>query len=281
MRGIRYTVKVWLSGLLFTPVVYVLLLTIFSGFHFPKDIGLTVTTYTVPYTFLMSIWVALGILATIQFSGNIVSVKRNLLITGVLIPFAAMLMINFITALQSYGGGYLLAFVYALSTVLFIGLYQLDLPAAKSQKASSVFVKDSVIYGLTVWLFTFLLSTPVSVLAWITTKDFKSISTIKTAQDILERYNFQLSLSVAYFITIALTSLISINLDITENKKKAIIFLFAFPINFPVLFYYLLFSGNIYAHGFLELFWLIFPSVIISALSIWLIDIVPVAKKKD
>ena len=281
MRGIRYTVKVWLSGLLFTPVVYVLLLTIFSGFHFPKDIGLTVTTYTVPYTFLMSIWVALGILATIQFSGNIVSVKRNLLITGVLIPFAAMLMINFITALQSYGGGYLLAFVYALSTVLFIGLYQLDLPAAKSQKASSVFVKDSVIYGLTVWLFTFLLSTPVSVLAWITTKDFKSISTIKTAQDILERYNFQLSLSVAYFITIALTTLISINLDITENKKKAIIFLFAFPISFPVLFYYLLFGGDIYAHGLVELFMLILPSVIVSALSIWLIDIVPGAKKKN
>src|SRR5579859_287248 len=125
MRGIRYTVKVWLSGTLLTPVVYVFLITIFSGFHFPKDIGLTVTTYVVPYTFLMSIWEALAVLAVIQLSTNRGFIKRNLLITGILIPFAAMLVINSVNALQSYGGGYLLAFAYALSTILFIWLNQL------------------------------------------------------------------------------------------------------------------------------------------------------------
>jgi len=132
-----------------------------------------------------------------------------------------------------------------------------------------------------VWLFTFLLSAPVSILIWIITKDFKPISPIKTAMDIVERYNFQLSLSVAYFITIALTALITINLDITENKKKALIFLFAFPLTFPVLFYYWLFSGDIYSHNLFELFRLIFPSIIVSAISIWLISIVPVSKAKD
>ena len=281
MQGIKYTVKVWLSGLLFTPVIYILLVTVFSGFHFPKAVGVTVTTYIVPYTFLMSIWVALGLLITIQLSTNSASIKRNLSLAGLLVPFAAMLIINSISALQSYGGGYLLALAYVVSTILFVRLYQPDLSTAESPNPISKAVKDSIIYGLIVWLFTFLCSTPVSVLIWIITKDFKSTSIAKTAQDILERYNFQFSLSVAYFITVALTTLIVINLDIAENKKKAIIFLFAFPICLPVLFYYLLFSGEIYAHGIFELFKLIFPSIIVSAFSIWLIDIIPGTKTKD
>jgi len=281
MQGIKYTVEVWLSGLLFTPVIYLLLLTIFLGFHFPEAAGTLVTTYVVPYTFLISVWVALGLLATIRLSINSASIKRNLLIAGLFVPFTAMLVMNSISALQSYGGGYLLALAHAVSTILFIGLYQPNLSATVSPKVVSQTVKDSIIYGLTVWLFTFLCSTPVSVLVWMVTKDFRSASTAKTAQDILERYNIQLCPSIAYFITVALTALIVINLDITENKKKAIILLFAFPICFPVLFYYLLFSGEIYGHGIFELFRLIFPSIIVSALSIWLIDIVPGTKTKD
>lgn len=281
MQGIKYTAKIWLSGLLLTPAVYIFLLIIFSGFHFPAAIGLTVTAFVVPYSFLMSVWVALGLFATIQLSRNGAFIKRNLFIAGFLIPFVAMIMINSIASLQSYGGGYLLALSYAVSTILFIWLYPLDLVIAKSQKAISGYVKDSIIYGLTVWLFTFLLSTPVSILVWIATNNFKSISTIKTIQDILERYNFQLSLSVAYFITITLTTLIVINKDVTENKKKAIIFLFAFPLTFPVLFYYLLFSGEIYTNSLTELFKLTFPSIIVFALSTWLIDIAPGVKKKD
>ena len=281
MQGIKYTVKVWLSGLLCAPVIYLLSLTMFSGFHFPESAGTLVTTYVVPYTFLISVWTTLGLLATIRLSTNSASIKRNLLIAGLLVPFAAMLVMNSISALQSYGGGYLLALAYAVSTILFIGLYQPNLSVAASPKVVSQAVKNSIIYSLMVWLFTFLCSTPVSVLVWIVTKDFKSLSTAKTVQDILERYNFQFSLSVAYFITVVLTTLIVINLDTTENKKKAIIFLFAFPICFPVLFYYLLFSGEIYAHGIFELFRLIFPSIIVSAFSIWLIDIVPGTKTKD
>jgi hypothetical protein len=189
-------------------------------------------------------------------------------------------MINSIGALQSYGGGHLLGLAYAASTILFVWLYPANLSGSRSQSSISRSIKVAIIYGLTVWLFTFLLSTPVSVFVWIFTKDFKSASTAKTVQDILERYCFQLSLSVAYFITVTLTTLIVSNLVI-ENKKKAIIFLFAFPINFPVLFYYLLFSREIYAHSLFELLRLIIPSIITSALSIWLIDIIPGTKKKD
>jgi hypothetical protein len=281
MQEIKYIIKIWLSGLLSTPVVYILLLTLFSGFRFPAATGVIVTTFAVPYSVLMSVWMALGLLATMQLSRNAAFMKQNLFTSGFLMPFAAMTMINFIAALQSYGGGYLLAFAYAISTILFIWLYPSNLPIAKPQKAISESIKDSVIYGLTVWLFTFLLSTPISVLIWIATKDFKSISIIKTVQDILERYNFQLSLSIAYFITVAFITLIVVNQNITKNKKKAIIFLFAFPITFPALFYYLLFSGDIYTNSLFEYFRLIFPSTIISALSIWLIDITPGTKKKD
>jgi len=279
MQEIRYTIKIWLSGLLLTPFVYILLLTLFSGFRVPSAIGLVVTTFAVPYSVLMSVWLALGLLATMQLFGNDVFIKRNLLVAGFLMPFAAMTMINFIAALQTYGGGYLLAFAYAISTVMFIWLYPLNIPVAKPSKTTLGYINDSIIYGLTVWLFTFLLSTPISVLAWIGANDFKSISTIKTIQDILDRYNFQLSLSIAYFITVSVTTLIIVNKDITENKKKAIIFLFALPLTFPVLFYYLLFSGEIYTHSLSELLRLIFPSITVFALTIWLIDIIPTAKK--
>jgi hypothetical protein len=281
MLEIKYTAKIWFSGLLLTPVVYVLLLTIFSGFHFPVFIDKVTITFIIPYAFLISIWMILGLLATIQLSNNTLFIKRNLSIAGFLMPFAAMLMINSISALQSYGGGYLLAFAYAICTILFVWLYQSDLSVTRSKKIPTDSIKDSIIYGLTVWLFTFLLSTPVSVLVWIVTKDFKSIFTFKTARDILDRYSFQFSLSIAYFITIALITLITINLDIAKNQKKAIIFIFAFPISFPVLFYYLLFSGEIFTHRLAELFMLIFPSTIISALSIWLIDITPGARAKN
>jgi len=279
MQGIKYTAKIWLYGLLFTPVIYIFLITVFSGFHFPRPIDATITTYVLPYALLMSVWVALGLL-TIILSGYSASIKRNLLIAGFIAPFIAMLMINSINALQNYGGGYLLALAYAISTTLFIWFHPISLSDTKANNPVLQSIKDALIYGLTVWLFTFLFSTPASVFAWIGTKDFKPASTLKTAQNILERYNFQFSLSIAYFITVALTTLIVINPDTTENKKKTIIFLFAFPISFPVLFYYLLFSGEIYAHGIFELFKLIFPSIVVSALSIWLIDIIPTTKKK-
>ncbi len=280
MHGIRYIIKVWLSALLFTPVIYILLLAVSSGFHFPVAIETTIATYVVPYAFLISVWVALGLFATIQSSANPGAVKRNLWITGLLAPFAAMIMINSISALQNYGGGYLLAFAYAVSTILFIWTYPFKLFIVKWKTITQP-IKDSIVYGLSVWLFTFLLSTPVSVLIWMVTSDYKSNSYIKTIQDILERYNFQLSLSVAYFITVALASVIVINQNVTENKKKAIIFLFAFPLTFPVLFYYLLFGGGIYTSSLPQLLRLIFPSIIVSAFSIWLIDIIPVAKRKD
>lgn len=281
MQEIKYTIKIWSSGLLLTPIVYVLLLTIFSGFHFSIFSYKVIITFIIPYASLISIWMILGLLATIQLTNNALFIKRNLSIAGLLMPFAAMLMINSIIALQSYGGGYLLAFAYAISTILFVWLYRYDLSVVRTKKIVPDAIKNAIIYGLTVWLFTFLLSTPVSVLVWTVAVDFKSIFTFKTARDILDRYSFQLSLSVAYFITIVLTTLITISLDVTKNQKKTIIFIFAFPIGFPVLFYYLLFSGEIFTHRLTELFMLIFPSTIIAALSIRLIDIMPGARAKN
>jgi len=281
MQVIRYTIKVWLSGLLFTPVIYILLLTTFAGLHFPTASDWVITTFAAPYTFLISVWVALGLFAALLLLGNRTFIKRYLSVTTFATSLAAVIMINAISALQRYGGGHLLAMAYAIGTTLFVWLYPLELSIAEPNRQVSKSIKDAVIYGLTVWLFTFLLSTPVSVGMWIVTKDFQPISSVKTAVNIIERYNIQFSLSVAYFITIALATLISINLDFTVNKKKAIIFLFAFPLTFPVLFYYLLFSGEIYTHSPFELFKLILPSIIISALSIWLIDIIPGAKAKN
>ena len=278
MQGIRYTVKVWLSGLLFTPVIYIPLLTLFAGFHFPASSDWIITTFAAPYAFLISVWVALGLFATLLLC-NRAFIKRYLSIAAFVMSFAALIMINIISALQNYGGGHLLASAYAASTILFVWLYPLELSVDKPSKPISISIKEATIYALTTWLFTFLFSTPVSVGIWIATKDFQPMSPVKTALNILERYNIQLSLSVAYFITITLTALIAISLDITENKKKAIIFLFAFPLTFPVLFYYLLFSGEICAHSLSELFRLIFPSIIVFALTIWLIDIIPTAKK--
>jgi hypothetical protein len=80
---------------------------------------------------------------------------------------------------------------------------------------------------------------------------------------------------------VTIVTLIVINQNVTENQKKAIIFLFGFPLTFPVLFYYLLFGGGIYTNSLPELLRLIFPSIIVSAFSIWLTDIIPGIKSKD
>ena len=192
-------------------------------------------------------------------------------------PFAGLAMVHYISALMSYSGSYLLALAYGISTVLFVWVY--NLPENRAHRVNiSKTIKDAIIYGLTVWLFTFLFSTPVSIVTWIATKSFKPDSLVKTALDIVERYHIQLSLSIAYLVTVFLTSLLVIHLNISENKKKAIILLFAFPLTFPVLFYYLLLNGELCAQGLLDILILISPSIIVSALSICLIEIIPEVK---
>jgi hypothetical protein len=279
MQGIGYTFKVWLSGIFLTPVVYSLLLTLFSGFQLPLSIGRVIFTLVLPYTVLISIWVALGIFATIILNGNHRSLKVRLSLTDFTMSFAGLAMVHYIPALMSYNGDYLLALAYAISTLIFIWLYKPNLSGGKLNRGEIIkTVKYATIYGLTVWLFTFLFSTPVSIITWIITKDYKSVSTVKTALNILERYHIQLNLSVAYFVTIFLTSLIVINLNMAESRKKLIILLFAFPLTFPALFYYLLFSGDIYTYSLNEIIMLTAPSIVVSAVSIWLIAIVPAPK---
>jgi hypothetical protein len=274
MQGFGYTFRVWLCGILLAPVIYSLLLILFSGFQLSSALGSAIFMFVIPYTLLISVWVALGILGTITLIGNDKSIKPYLSAFGFIMPFAGLVMIHSISALMSYSGSYLLALAYGISTLLFVWIFKL--PESRSATLnSSKTIKDAIIFGLTVWLFTFLLSTPVSIVTWIATKSFKSVSLVKTAMEVIERYNIQLSLSIAYFITVFLAALIVINLDISENKKKAIILVFAFPLTFPVLFYYLLFSGELYTHGLLEIMILIIPSIIVSALSIRFIDLNP------
>ena len=276
MQGIGYTFRVWFCGILLVPVIYSLLLIIFSGFQVSPSIGSVIITFVIPYTLLISVWVALGIFGTIVLTGNYKS-KLYLSIVGFIAPFLGLAMIHYINALMSYSGSYLLALAYGISTLLFVWTFKL--PESRSTAVNiSKTIKDAIIFGLTVWLFTFLFSTPVSIVTWIATKSFKSVSLVKTAMEVVEQYNIQLSLSIAYFITVSLISLIVINLNISENKKKAIILLLAFPLTFPVLFYYLLFSGELFTRELLEILILIVPSIIVSALSIRLIDIIPKVK---
>jgi hypothetical protein len=279
MQGIGYTFRVWLSGILLTPVIYSLILLFLSGFQVPSSVGLIIISYVIPYTLLISVWIALGILGTIALIGNSRSIKLYLSVTTIVMTFAGLAMIHHISALMSYNGNYLLALAYAISSVIFIWIYGLKLSVPQINILKTV--KYSLIYGLTVWLFTFLFSVPVRILTWLITKSFEPISMVKTGLDILGRYNIQLNLSISYFITLFLISLIVINMGITEYKKKAITLLLAFPLSFPVFFYYLLFSGEIYSYPLFDLFTLIAPSLIVSVLSIWLIDIIPVARVKN
>lgn len=275
MQGIGYTLRVWFSGMLFTPVIYCLLLMLYSGFQLPPALGTIILSLVIPYTVLISVWVALALFCTIVLAGNRQSLKLYLSLVGFTVPFAALSMIHFISALQSYSGGYLLALAYALSTLVFIWRYNTNFPGGKSIRVDqlSKAIRDAAIYALTVWLFTFLLSSPVSIVIWMMTKDYKPVSAIKTTLDIVERYNFQLSLSIAYLITLFLTSLIVIGLDLPEKKKKVIILLFALPLTFPMLFYYLLFSAELFTRQLMETLILIVPSMLVAALCIGLVGI--------
>lgn len=276
MQGIGYTFKVWLFGILLTPLIYDLLLIIFSS-SLPSINS--ILTFAIPYTFLISVWIALAILGTIILAGTQSSIMLCLSFVGFLMPFAGLVMVHSISAFMSYGGGYLLALAYAISTLIFIWLFA---PNLSHRELSPANVKKTItgaaIYALTVWLFTFLFSTPVGIITWIITKDYKPVSYIKIVLDVIERYHIQLTLSIAYFLTLFFTTLIAINMNINENKKKAMVLLFSFPLTFPVLFYYLLFSGELFAHQLLEILILIGPSIIVSALSIRSIDIIPKVK---
>src|SRR2546430_6081015 len=120
MLGIGYTFRVWFSGILLTPVIYSLLLTLSSGFHISPSIGSIILTFVIPYTVLISVWVALGIFGIIKLIGNYKSIKQYLSVVGFVIPFAGLAMIHYISALMSYSGSYLLALSYGISMLLFV-----------------------------------------------------------------------------------------------------------------------------------------------------------------
>lgn len=282
MRGIGYIFRVWFSALLLTPIIYILLLSLLSGLRFPSAASSVIITFVIPYALLISGWTVLALLTVINLMENRRQLKVYLSITGFLMPFAALTMVHHISALLSYNGNYLLALAYAFSTAIFVLAYKFNVSDNNSAPIDLCkSAKNAVIYSSAVWVFTFLFSTPVSIIIWIMTKNFTPISPIKTALDIIDRYNIQLSLSIAYFITIILTALMVINLDISEYKRKAIILFFAFPLTFPVLFYYLLFSGELFTYKLLEILSLILPSMIVSALSILAVEIIPKANASD
>ena len=151
MQGIGYTFKAWLSGIFFTPFIYSLLLILLSDFHIPASLGFVIIRLILPYTLLISVWVALAIFATIILTGNSKSPKLYLSLVGFIMPFAGLAMVHYISALMSYSGGYLPALAYAASTLIFIWLFRLDLSNTKSSSTNiSKTIKGAAIYGLTV-----------------------------------------------------------------------------------------------------------------------------------
>jgi len=183
-------------------------------------------------------------------------------------------LIHHITALLSYNSNYLLALAYSISTTAFIWLYDLKSTDNKSFLTSNQIVKHALIYGATVWLFSLLISSPVTILTWFLTNSYYN-SVVKTGLDVVEIYNIQFTQSISYFITLVLSCIVSLSLGLSKSKGKAVISLFAIPLSFPVYFYYLIFSGETLDYPLFELLTLILPSLLVSTLSIWLIGIVP------
>src|SRR5579863_3386522 len=132
MQGLGYTIRVWFSGQLLTPLIYSLLLIAYSGFRMPPPLGQLIFSLVIPNILLISVWMALGIFATIQLSTHQSSLKPFLSLAGMSIPFAGLAMIHQISALMSYSGDYLPALAYAISTLIFIWLYPANLPADRS-----------------------------------------------------------------------------------------------------------------------------------------------------
>ena len=280
MQGLGYTYKIWFSGIILTPILYSLILILTPGLHIPASFASLIINSIIPYTLMVSVWMALGIFCTLSIFSNYPSAKLYLCIAAFIIAFSGFTAIYLIHELMSYSANYLLALVYATITTILILVCPPKINTANPTSAIFKNIRYSFIYSLSVWLFTFLLSSPLSVFIWRIVKSYPSASLIRTGLDIVERYNIQFNVSSAYCITVFLACLSVICLDLPENKKKAIITLFAFPLSFPVLFYYLIFSGNVLNSSVFDLIVLVIPSLIVCIASIWLIDIVPKAKIK-
>jgi hypothetical protein len=278
MHHFSYLIRVWVSGILLTPIVYGLLLIPQLGFHLPQYFGELITSYILPYTLLASVWMLLGIFCAILLAKGYSKkmVRGSIIIVAAIMSFIGFTLIHAIAALQSYNNNFLLFLAYAVSTIFFVWVYDSKLSADEQPVSVNLIgtVKNAIIYGLTVWLFSFLFSVPATMFVLYLTKSFNA-SPAKTALAILERYNMQFSLSITYFITLVLICIITTCLNLSDKKSKLIFILFALPLSLPALVYYLLFTDTLFSYNFLDLLVMAMPSMIISAICIWFIDIVP------
>lgn len=283
MQGIGYTLKVWLSGLLLTPVIYSLLLVFLSNYQIPHTLGSIIVIYVIPYTLVVSVWMGLGLFSAItlirSFNLQKSRIKLSLAIASIAMIFGGFAMLHHIKETLSYNENYILATAYAISTLMFVFLYDFRIKDNQTGTERNVVIKSiskALLYSTVVWLTTFLLSVPISLTVWYLFKRFHPGSSLKSAfLALTDNYYFQVNTSIAYFITVFLISLIMINLNMAQNRKKFLIMLFACPLSLPVYFYYLLFSGGLVHYPVVEFLILTLPALAVSISSILLIKLKP------
>ena len=282
MQGIRYVLKVWLSGLILTPLTFLLLLALLPGYHIPELIGFIVITYVAPYLFIVSIWVALSQLSIITllcyYDLSKRSLKLSLGVVSAAFIFLGFSLLQHIPAMMMYNHDYVLPVAYSITTILFIFIYNPDLAIRKSVSKPGLAItsiKSSLIYSLKVWILVFLLSVPFTLSVWFFTNGFHPGSLNNAIKGIIEHYQVQLNISIAFLITLLLISIIVTNSGFSQSKKKLLIILFTCPLSLPVYFYYQLFSGGLGLLSAFDFLTLIAPSLLVSAVFIWLIKLKP------
>jgi hypothetical protein len=50
-----YTIKIWLTSILITPLAFILLLAVLPSYHIPDMVGLIFIIYLIPFTFILSV----------------------------------------------------------------------------------------------------------------------------------------------------------------------------------------------------------------------------------
>ncbi|MGZ3833928.1 MAG: hypothetical protein ACXVB0_10430, partial [Mucilaginibacter sp.] len=263
------------SGLLLTPALYSILLALQANFHFPQTLGSILIIYVIPYTAVISVLAGLGIFCTItilRYSNpkpNII--KLYLVLVTITLSFLGFALIHHIPELLIYNKTYYLAATYAISNVFFILVYPISFvnSAGDAKRTVVPMVGGALFYSITVWFITLLFSVPISLSIWYFTKSFHPGGSLKSMiVAIIDNYGLQMLPSVAYMLTLFMTYISTVELNLNENKRKALVMLFACPLSLPVYFYYVLFDGDLIHYPLAELLLLVLPALFVSGTTI-------------
>ncbi len=281
MQVFKYVFKVCLSGLILCPVIYFLLLTTHPSCQISAPNSIITVNYILPYTFLLSIGVGLSIhcgiilLSYYKLSKNIF--KLYLVIIAVAMIFAGTFAIEHIGSLMLYNSSCILAIAYSISITLFIILYKVEALSNLTIHPIKI-ITNAIIYSLKVWFFTFLLSSPFTLLVWFITQSFHPGSLQNGLLAIIDQYKLQLHSSLVYLVVLIFTTISLTPLQLISTKrKKCIIMLLTCPLSLPVYFYYLFFSNTIIQYPIFQLLTLVLPALFVSAGSIWWIRLKPIS----